>query len=72
MDILNELLKIIKEKNGGKKLDLKKYEYHLFLNDAHVTVHDNGEDTIKVDVEMLNGKRTKVLFANDVNLEELM
>lgn len=72
MDLINKILKIIKEKNGGQEIDFDQEEYHVFLKNAHVLIYvDSESKSLKVNVEMFNEGCAQVVFA-DVKFEDLM
>lgn len=72
MDLINKILKIIKEKNGGQEIDFDQAEYHVFLKNAHVLIYvDSESESLKVNVEMFNEGCAQVVFA-DVKFEDLM
>lgn len=71
MDIVNTLIKILKEKHG-KDLDLENDAYYLFLKGGLFSLYfDKDEKSIKVDVEFLPEENTFVYFS-DEELEKLM
>lgn len=71
MDIVNTLIKILKEKHG-KDLDLENDVYYLFLKGGLFSLYfDEDEKSIKVDVEFLPEENTFVYFS-DEELEKLM
>lgn len=71
MDIVNTLIKILKEKHG-KDLDLENDVYYLFLKGGLFSLYfDEDEQSIKVDVEFLPEENTFVYFS-DEELEKLM
>mgnify|MGYP001453087553 CR=1 FL=1 len=71
MDIVNTLIKILKEKHG-KDLDLENDVYYLFLKGGLFSLYfDQDEKSIKVDVEFLPEENTFVYFS-DEELEKLM
>lgn len=70
--MLNEILKIIKDKHDGE-LNLADDVYYLFLNDAVVMIYlDEEEKTIKVDVEIIPEDDTYVYFSHETSLNDLM
>lgn len=71
MNIVDTLIKILKEKHG-KDLDLKNDVYYLFLKGGLFSLYfDEDEKSIKVDVEFLPEENTFVYFS-DEELEKLM
>lgn len=63
--MLDKLIKVLKEKNGGE-LDLQNEVYYLFFKDALFTFYlDEDTKTLKVNIEFLPEDDTKIYFLDE-------
>lgn len=71
MDLVEQLIKLLKEKHG-KDLDLSKDVYYLFLKGGVFSLYyDEEGKSLKVDVELLPEDSTFVYFS-DKEIEKIL